>query len=148
MIKTLDSSRELFALHSFEEKLGNVFTAFLIFCRNEGLGLFFLVLIVHGAETIVRIHMLVLGLGVFSLNLPDTLLLKRQSAPAVTYRKERGDQGWLEQIRRIVDMLGNLTYDFRKRTMVGFDRSRNVLLTDKIRTEKHERIGGTRNITL
>jgi hypothetical protein len=83
-IETLDSSGELLTLHSLEKKLGDVFTALLILCGNDRLGLLFLVLIVHGTKTIVRVHLLVLGLCMFCLDLPDTLLLQRKGAPAVT----------------------------------------------------------------
>ena len=37
-IETLYSGRKLFALHSFEKKLGSIFTAPLILCWNDGLG--------------------------------------------------------------------------------------------------------------
>ena len=37
-IKTLYGGRELLALHSIEKKLGSVFTAPLILCRNDSLG--------------------------------------------------------------------------------------------------------------
>jgi hypothetical protein len=83
-IETLDSSGELLTLHSLEKELGDVFTAPLILCGNERLWLLFLVLIVHGTKTIVGVHLLVLGLCMFCLDLPDTLFLQRKGAPAVT----------------------------------------------------------------
>jgi hypothetical protein len=122
-IETFDGGGELLTLHSFKEKLGNVFTTLFILGRNDRLGLLFFVLVMHGAEAIVGIHLLVLRFGVFCLDFPDSLILERQRAPAVTY-------------------------DLGKRTMVGFDGSRNVLLTNEIGTEKHERVGGTGDVAL
>jgi hypothetical protein len=83
-IETLDSGGEFLALHSLKEKLGNVFTALLILGRNSRLGLLFFVLIVNRTKTVVGIHLLVLGLGVFCLDLPDAFLIQRQRTPAVT----------------------------------------------------------------
>jgi hypothetical protein len=82
-IETLDSGSEFFTLHTFKKKLGNVFATPLILSRNGRLWLLFLVLVVHRAETVIGIHLLVLGLCVFCLYLPDAPLVQRQSAPAV-----------------------------------------------------------------
>jgi hypothetical protein len=122
-IETFDCGGELLTLHSFKKKLGNVFTTLFILCRNGRLGLLFLVLVMHGAEAIVGIHLLVLRFGVFCLDFPNALILERERAPAVTY-------------------------DLGKGSVVGFDRSRNVLLTNEIGTEQHERVGGTRDVAL
>lgn len=83
-IEMLYGRGEFLTLHSLEKQLGDIFTAFLILSGDDRLGLLFLVLIVYRAEAIVRIHLLVLGLGMFCLYLPDTLLLQRKGAPAVT----------------------------------------------------------------
>jgi len=82
-IKTLHGGRKLITLHSFEKKLGNIFTALLILGWNDRLGLLLLVLIVHRTKTIVGIHLLVFSLCMFCFDLPDALLLQRKSAPAV-----------------------------------------------------------------
>jgi hypothetical protein len=74
-IEALYSGRELLALHSFEKKLGNIFTAPLILCRDDRLGLLLLVLIVHWTKTIIGVHLLVFSLGMFGFDLPDALLL-------------------------------------------------------------------------
>jgi hypothetical protein len=45
-------------------------------------------------------------------------------------------------------MLEKHTYDLRKRSVVGLDRPRNMLLTDEICTEEHKSVGGTWNVAL
>ena len=71
---------EFFTLHAFKKKLGNVFTTPLILGRNNRLLLLFLVLVVHRAETVIGIHLLVLCLCMFCLDLPDAPLLQRAEA--------------------------------------------------------------------
>jgi hypothetical protein len=83
-IETFDGRGKFLTLHSLEKQLGDVFATPLILCRDGRLGFLFLVLIVHRTKTIVRVHLLVLGLCMFCLDLPDTLLLQRKGAPAVT----------------------------------------------------------------
>ena len=82
-IEAFDGGRKLLTLHSLEKKLSDIFAAPFILCRDSRLWLLLLVLIVHGAETIVRVHLLVLSLCMFRLDLPDTLLLQRKSAPTI-----------------------------------------------------------------
>ena len=77
VIETLDGSGKLLALHSLEKKLGNVFTTFLVLGRDSRFWLPLLVLVMHGAEAVVREHLLVLRFGMLCLDLPDTLLLQR-----------------------------------------------------------------------
>jgi hypothetical protein len=83
-IETLDRSGELLTLHSLEKQLGDIFTTLLILCGNGRLGFLILVLIVYRPKTIVGVHLLVFCLCVLCLDLPDTLLLQRKGAPAVT----------------------------------------------------------------
>jgi hypothetical protein len=82
-IKTFHGGRKLLALHTFEKKLGNIFTAPLILSRDERLWLLLLVLIVHWTKAIIGVHLLMLSLGMFGFDLPDALLLQRKSAPTV-----------------------------------------------------------------
>lgn len=83
-IETLDRSGELLTLHSLEKQLGDIFATLLVLGRNERFGLLVLVLIVYRTKTIVGVHLLVFRLCMFCLDLPDTLLLQRKGAPAVT----------------------------------------------------------------
>ena len=74
-IEALYGGRELLALHSFEKKLSNIFTAPLILCWVNRLGLLLLILIVYWTKPIIGVHLLVLSLGMFGFDLPDALLL-------------------------------------------------------------------------
>lgn len=122
-VELADSSSELVALHSVKEELSNLFAAAFIFSCGCGLFFFlFLILVVDWAETVLRIPRLVFSFGVFSLDLPYTLLLERKRSPA------------------IADDLG-------ERTVISFDGPWNVLLTDKVRTEQHKRVRGTWYVT-
>ena len=76
-IEALDGGGKLFALHSLEKELGNVFTTLLVFGRNRRFRLPLLVLIMHGAEAVVGEHLFVLRFGMLCLDLPDALLLQR-----------------------------------------------------------------------
>ena len=76
-IEALDGGGKLFALHSLEKELGNVFTTLLVFGRDRRFWFPFLILVMHGAEAVVGVHLLVLRLGMLCLDLPDTLLLQR-----------------------------------------------------------------------
>jgi hypothetical protein len=82
-IKALHGSREFIALHSFEKKLGNIFTALFILRRNGRLGLLLFALIVHWTKAIIGVHLLVFSLGMFCFDLPDALFLQWKRAPAV-----------------------------------------------------------------
>jgi|SRR6266850_2430117 len=84
VIEMLYGRGEFLALHSLKKQLGDIFTALLILSGDDRLELLFLVLIVHRTEAIFRVHLLVLGLCMFCFDLPDTLLLQRKGAPAVT----------------------------------------------------------------
>lgn len=77
MIQTLDGGGKLFTFHSLEKELGNILAALLVFGRDGRFRFPFLVLVVHGAEAVVRVHLLVLRLCVLCLYFPDALLLQR-----------------------------------------------------------------------
>jgi len=84
-VELADSSSELFSFHSVKKELGNLFAAAFIFSSGDSLFfLLFLVLVVNWAETILRVPCLVLCFCVFSLNLPNALVLERKRSPAIS----------------------------------------------------------------
>jgi len=77
VVETLDGSGKLLPLHSLKKELGNVFTTLFVFGRDERFWFPLLVLVVHGAEAVVGVHLLVLRFGMLCLDFPDALLLQR-----------------------------------------------------------------------
>jgi hypothetical protein len=77
VVEALDGGGKLFAFHSLEKELGNVFTTPLVFGRDRRFRFPLLVLVMHGAEAIIGVHLLVLRFSMLCLDLPDTLLFQR-----------------------------------------------------------------------
>jgi hypothetical protein len=101
-----------------------------------------LLLVVHRPEAIFWVTGLVLCLGVFGLDFPYALFFEGKSAPAVAYLGKEGvDEK--EKKRRSGE---TRTDDFGEGAVVGLDGARDVLLTDKVGAEEHERVGWTRYV--
>lgn len=140
-VNTTDSSSQFLALLAFQEQRRDGFTASLISWLSGNFALVLLVLVMDRAESVVRVHLLMLSLRLLSSGIPNLLFGFRQRFPAVPY-SQRQDGFVCRQ------KMALRTDDFGQRAVIGLDRSGNVLLADKVGAEEHEGIRRAGDVSL
>ena len=121
--------------------------------RCDGL-VFVLVLVVHRSESIIWMLDLVLLLLFLGTLFPIVLLFERKLAPAIAYKRKtivsahQYSKRWAVPDSHGQTENSKHTNDFRQTAMICLDRPRDVSLLHKVRSEQHESVGRSRDVSL